>query len=418
MFTTGDAMFYLFKFLPLAILSTPVSPGAPSKQSFEHTIHSVENMVNDQRIQRLANAQGLSLVNVTWEDTARNKHSAYGPNISDMTIGVRDSDGKLHPMPVFRFDNYTDKTADLKAKDIWIRTGNETGKRLQNTRLVDVLSEVKSYLSRPQSFVARHDDLTALNDSHYLVSAQACFLPISKTGTATFTPVIYNYQSRSGDPAVLTVVATREGTSIQVLENDDGYMSEVLYFNKDGQRAPFTATRLSTFKARKGDSTTSAKGATANGGSDVVLIIQVPLKTRPYARGSFAAPKTLKGLAVSPPAAQMAERLQSDVETAVIGHGKTEGRFNEINGLKIERDSRFPIRITAQFYKATSNGTVNASDVAELRQQIDRVYTEADFVGSLVIDSPKSRPTSWADPQGFPSASLWSSSIWSWHKPQ
>jgi hypothetical protein len=418
MFITGATMFYLLKFWPLAILLTPESSAARSAQAFEDTIHSVESMVHDQRIQRLANTHGLSLVNVTWEDTARHTHSVYGPNISDMTIGVRDSDGKLHPMPVFRFDNYTDKTADLNAKDIWIRTGNETGKRLQNTRLVDVLSDIKSHLSRPQSFVARQDDLTAINDSHYLVSAQACFLPISKTGTATFTPVIYNYQSRIGAPAVLTLVATREGTSIQVVENNDGYMSEVLYFNKNGQRAPFTATRLSTFKDRKGDAITSAKDATEDGGSDVVLIIQVPLKTRPFARGSFAAPKSLKGLAVSPPAARVAEGHLSDVETAVIGHGKTEGRFDEINGLNIERDSRFPIRITAQFYKATSNGIVTSADVAELRQQIDRVYDEADFVGSLVMDTSNSRPTSWTDLQTVSSASLWSSSIWTWHKSQ
>ena len=177
--------------------------------------------------------------------------------------------------------------------------------------------------------------------------------------------------------------------------------------NKNGQRAPFTATRLSTFKDRKGDAITSAKDATEDGGSDVVLIIQVPLKTRPFARGSFAAPKSLQGLAVSPPAARVADGHLSDVETAVIGHGKTEGRFDEINGLNIERDSRFPIRITAQFYKATSNGIVSASDVAELRQQIDRVY-ERLIVGSLVIDTSNSRPTSWTDLQNVSSASLWS----------
>ena len=46
----------------------------------------------------------------------------------------------------------------------------------------------------------------------------------------------------------MTIVATREGTSIQVVENDSGYMSEVLYFNENGERAPFTATRLTDFK--------------------------------------------------------------------------------------------------------------------------------------------------------------------------
>jgi hypothetical protein len=50
--------------------------------------------------------------------------------------------------------------------------------------------------------------------------------------------------------------------------------------------------------------------------------------------------------------------LRSDVEEAVIGHGKVEGPFTEIDGLEIERDERYPIRVTVQFYKATSNGAV------------------------------------------------------------
>jgi hypothetical protein len=32
----------------------------------------------------------LQILNLTWEDTARFKGSAVGPNISDMTIQVRD----------------------------------------------------------------------------------------------------------------------------------------------------------------------------------------------------------------------------------------------------------------------------------------------------------------------------------------
>jgi hypothetical protein len=56
-----------------------------------------------------------------------------------------------------------------------------------------------------------------------------------------------------------------EGTSIQVVENDSGYMSEVLYFNEDGQRAPFSATRLSDHRRAGGDGThgsVSAAGRT------------------------------------------------------------------------------------------------------------------------------------------------------------
>jgi hypothetical protein len=53
------------------------------------------------------------------------------------------------------------------------------------------------------------------------------------------------------------------------------------------------------------------------------------------------------------------------------------------------------VRVTVQFYKATSNGVVSAEDVRQLRKQIDRVYADADFVGSLVSAGMTGRPTEW-----------------------
>jgi hypothetical protein len=90
------------------------------------------------------------------------------------------------------------------------------------------------------------------------------------------------------------------------------------------------------------------------------------------------------------------------VEAAVIGHGAVEGPFTEIDGLAIERDPDYPIRVTVQFYKATSNGAVSEADMAEIRQQIDRVYADADYVGSLVVDGPSDRPTEHDGPKVEP----------------
>jgi hypothetical protein len=83
------------------------------------------------------------------------------------------------------------------------------------------------------------------------------------------------------------------------------------------------------------------------------------------------------------------ESARSDVEAAVIGHGEVEGPFTEIDGLAIRRDGRFPIRVTVQFYKATSDGIVTESDIEEIAEQIDRVYEDGDYVGSLVVDGPR-----------------------------
>ena len=52
-----------------------------------------------------------------------------------------------------------------------------------------------------------------------MASAQACFLPIPNKGKADFNPVLFNYQSIPDDPAVLAILATREGTSVTVIDN-------------------------------------------------------------------------------------------------------------------------------------------------------------------------------------------------------
>jgi hypothetical protein len=94
--------------------------------------------------------------------------------------------------------------------------------------------------------------------------------------------------------------------------------------------------------------------------------------------------------------------MRSDVEAAVIGHGAVEGPFTEIDDIDIERDPRFPIRVTVQFYKATSNGVVSEADMAEIAAQIERVYDEADYVGSLVVGGSSDRPTEYDGPKDEP----------------
>ena len=89
----------------------------------------------------------------------------------------------------------------------------------------------------------------------------------------------------------------------------------------------------------------------------------------------------------------MLQGRRSDVENAVIGHGDLEGPFTEIDNLAIERDPRFPVRVTVQFYKATSNGVVSKADMRAIKEQIDRVYSLSDSVGSLVTGGRTGRVT-------------------------
>jgi hypothetical protein len=67
-----------------------------------------------------------------------------------------------------------------------------------------------------------------------------------------------------------------------------------------------------------------------------------------------------------------------------------------MQGRTLIRDERFPIRVTVQFYKATSNGIVSDDDLRAIKSEIDRVYANAEYVGSLVVPTgERPRPTEW-----------------------
>ncbi|NJO85802.1 MAG: hypothetical protein HC818_03495 [Synechococcaceae cyanobacterium RM1_1_27] len=133
---------------------------------------------------------------------------------------------------------------------------------------------------------------------------------------------------------------------------------------------------------------------------NVVLMIQVPLKQRQVP------PPMSAELSMAPQASMMMESAdmagRAGVEAAVIGHGEIEGPFTEIDGLPIERDPRFPIRVTVQFYKATTTGQPTAADIEQIHTEISQVYESGDAVGSLVTQGLTQRPTEHTGPRWHP----------------
>lgn len=386
---------------------TQETPRIVRQQQFEEyrqVIEKTQSMIYDQSSQTLADRWGLDILDVTWEDTGRYDNSAVGPNISDMTIQVQQQDPdtgeySLHLMPVIRYPNFADITGDVPIDQFYVLTGNEQGDDLQRVSLKDVLGDLRSYLSEPDSWQGSEKSLLADRDSHVLVSAQAAFLPIPQGDEATFNPVLFNYQSYPEDPAVLTLLVTREGTSATIIDNqrdafDAGQTwGQRLFFNQNGERASLTGQRLSDFQTQSGtvssdDSPTRSEDETA--GLNMVMLIQVPLKQKQPFEPTVT---VLMSGEMAFESADIETLQRSNVEAAVIGHGEVEGPFTEIDNLEIERDPDFPIRVTVQFYKATSNGVVSADDMREIHEQIQQVYNDADYVGSLVLDGRQDRPT-------------------------
>ncbi|MEM8612520.1 MAG: hypothetical protein AAGF93_10915, partial [Cyanobacteria bacterium P01_H01_bin.105] len=277
-----------------------VAPRIVRRQQFEdyrQVIERTRSMIHDQSSQTLADRWGLDILDVTWEDTGRYDNSAVGPNISDMTIQVQQQDPEtgeysLHLMPVIRYPNFADLTGDVPIDQFYLLTGNEKGDELERASLKDVLGDLRSYLSEPDSWAGSENSLLADRDSHVLVSAQAAFLPIPQGENATFNPVLFNYQSYPGDPAVLTLLVTREGTSATIIDNQrDGFdagftWGQRLFFNQNGERASLTGQRLSDFQiVPPNDNEEQPSGEQPNNaeqkaGLNMVMLIQVPLKQK------------------------------------------------------------------------------------------------------------------------------------------
>jgi hypothetical protein len=387
---------------------------------YEQVVSDVAQMVSDGRANELVRAKGLQLVNVMWEDTGRWQGSSVGPNISDVTIEVEAfPGGAKYLMPVMRHENFTDKTGDVRLDKIWLPVGNHRGGATQTVSLKDVLSRPERYLSMPRTGRIVGGSLLAERDTHALVSAQHAFLPVPRSGRATFWPVIFNYQSTAKNPAVLTILVTRQGTSMTIVDNARDTVTggsswgQRLFFNKDGKKAPLIAERLKDVKSR-GSTANGEDAASLGEDANLLMLIQVPLKyrTAPRQYQAYESASDALGPSVPAPSAapmKMARDERSDVDVAVIGHGKTDGPYTELDGLSIERDSRFPVRVTVQFYQATSNGLVSVADVDRMAAQVDKVYASADYVGSLVVPRPRdrTRPTNIATgdddgPDAFP----------------
>lgn len=385
------------------------SQSLATPRGYERVVQRVAGMVGDDRANEAASAQGLQLLDVLWEDTGRWEGSSVGPNISDVTIEVEGwRSGQRHRsylMPVLRHDNFTDRTADVPLDKILIPVGNQRAGGLQIVSLRELLANPGQYMSASDRGKIKNGSLLAPRDSHALVSAQHAFLPVPKEGQATFWPVVFNYQSTRNSPAVLTILVTRQGTSMTVIDNardavdSQGMGGQRLFFNKEGKKAPLIAERLADVQAA-GTTANGEQAASLGEDANVLMLIQVPLVHRGAARMSAASGGAMPP--APPPAAPMAAaansaRGRSDVDVAVLGHGKTEGPFVELDGRTIERDRRFPVRVTLQFYQATSNGVVSSADVRRMAAQIKKVYGKGDYVGSLVVPSgaDRQRPTNW-----------------------
>ncbi len=366
----------------------------------------------DHLAQKIAKQYGMNISKVTWEDCARSKNSCVGPCICDMTLEVSfDNARDKHKLPVIRYPNYEDLTWDLPMEKIFLMVGNETSDgELRRVSLKEYLDTV---LTKRSLFCKE-------KDSHVLVSAQACMLPAAPGTEPTFNVALYSYQSFNSDPAVLTILASAQGSSAQTI----GDSTEKLYFNKNGRKASFVGQRLKDNRKERG---VALEGAMTKEEKEanVIMMIQVPLKQKIRFSAGYSGVAPSCGVTKSACMMMMNSTTSSynsessqkvyefydecdeygdeccdmmlgddDVEDVIVKvSDKDEGPFPSVTEKDLTRDERYPIRVTLQFYKATSNGSMDKKTMETISDQFQESQKDADFIGSLVTGHSVHRPT-------------------------
>lgn len=379
----------------------------------------------------LANAYGLKIQTVSWEDTARNKESSWGLNISDLTLIVDNTS-----MNMIRKPNFSDITADIPHENFTVTVGNETNSgNLTRIPLKEYVQNITKYNEIEGN---NKIELWDERDDSLLISAQCCLLPSNETSHETeFCPRMYNYQS-----AVLVIVSTSQGTSSCILSN-----RENLYFNRNGRKVSYLAKRLKQDRKERGVEI-EGKMTSEEEDRNSIIIYQIPLKSQRdtsnpwivsgnssmsygdelmgvgiYNETLFSGPGYIKGggtincsgtLTVNGAYVPSIEnniincsinnssnftrhtsfkKKSKGIDDAMLQVSeKDQGKFEKLDASKLIRDTRFPIRVTYQFYKVTDTTILNESDFEFISNKINNIYNKAKNKGSLVLNTTD-RPT-------------------------
>ncbi|OQS04591.1 hypothetical protein THRCLA_20842 [Thraustotheca clavata] len=346
------------------------------KTKNESTLDKVAKMVSDPNAIRYAKEHGLDIMNIAWEDCARYKNSCWGPCISDMTLVVQNT-----WMPVIRVPNFSDPIMSIPSSKITLTVGNQSPNQstpLQKISLQEYLETIDQYteLENPMYVPDR--------DHQAVVSTQTCFLPI-EDDMVDFHVGLYNYQSTDVNPTVLVLVCNEAGTSAQII----GSSTSTLYANDHGTKHTFVAERLSRDRAARGVVESSKEMTQEEEARNYIMIIQIPIR-RPVQnmyQGRQLRCQYVEENSDSDYESDSDESDGDDVEDAMVSLGEAKGPFPTFHQHRnVQRNPDFPIRVTIQFYKATSNGVISENTMQNIAHKMDQVKENATWWGSLVTN--------------------------------
>lgn len=375
-------------------------------------VNEVMNLDRNSEVQRMLKAAGLNCTKVQWEDTARTKGSCWGPNITDQTLAV---DGQS--CPVIRKPNFLDQTADYPIEHFMLNVGNEKGERTQMISLREYLQNIEKYID---CSVKGAKGLYLERDEKLMTSSQACILPLNK-GNCEFNVQLHNYQYSATNPALLVIVASPHGTSAQLLTE----RQQKIYFNNAGQRANYIAERLEDDRKRRGVNLTDPMTQEEKE-KQALFIFHVPLKKKETFRGVMkgytieydsygTGPLTMGVSSNYVPTSQFLDEEEEDccfgdgifepeslvyqsntrsrtrgMDRAQLSVGSNQGEWKGTpSSFTIERDTRFAIRATIQYYYVTDTSSISEGYMTEITENVNKVLNRVSNKdkGSLVTET-------------------------------
>ena len=352
-------------------------------------MNSVGNLGQVKKNVDLFNSSGYNIQKISWEDCARDKNSCIGPNISDMTLITKD--GKL--MPMIRKPNFSDVSHDINIDKFNLPT-NKKG----IVGLKDFLENIGEY--------ANNDKLGSMyldRDEKILTQNQCCILPCNVNDRVEFGVQLYNYQSSRDNPAVLTILVSNKGTSVQIIEN-----KTILYHNNSGSAHYYKAKRLGDVREERGAKTNEAvkdfkQMTDTELLENTLMIIQIPLLyTKPERNKMKYENLTLGELSstfhidgnphkisksCSKGVSKNYNALNNSKDNFDMGNisvGSYASKYLGTKDSKFERDEKYPIRCTYQYYRLSDTSTLSEDSIQNITEQLNNIGSLSESYGSLV----------------------------------
>jgi len=130
-----------------------------------------------------------------------------------------------------------------------------------------------------------------------------------------------------------------------------------------------------------------------------LLIYQIPLKVKNTSRNQMYDECEYKTVSkkMCYKKSKKCEENERGMDNAILSKGEAHSDFIGINNKVLERDTQFPIRCTAQFYKVTDSADIPEYVFEDMNTNIKNIYTKGINQGSLVVDGFTGRSTEWVD---------------------